>query len=205
MPIPSTLCGCWCLQKWLPLWPKGGQDPRSLWLPSSSHLPQEFSWGIFPRQDFILLALEGHFFSRSSVAGGLQMPSLRLPSGIAMTVGVLVPGGFCPSGCPAQSVYVLFQEIDGLQCSLMCLPSLGEGLVVWVFAPYPSPPRGFGLAAGPHNASSTPLCFLFRPGRTPPLPHPFFKGSTDFLIKGPHSLWSKWWGPSDLFSWYASL
>ena len=124
---------------------------------------------------------------------GLGIPSLELHCGVAMTIGAPLSGRFHLTGCPVQSLYILPQGIGSLICCLMHLPSFSEGTVMWVFAPYPGPVRGFGPAAGPQNACSVPLQILFWPGNTPPLPHPFFQGSTYFLIKGLHLLWPIWW------------
>ena len=140
-------------------------------------------------------------FSWPGWAGGLEISSLGLPSGMTLTIGVSASSGIHPSGCPAQPLYVLLLEMGGFQSSPMCLPSFNEGMFMWVFTPYPGPPREFGLAAGPQNAGSTPLWFLFWPGGTLPLPHPFFQGSADFLIKGLHLLWPiQWrvWKPFEL-------
>ena len=151
----------------------------------SRDLPQMRSHPLGSRRSHVFLAWCGW---------GLEMPSLGQPSGMTTTIGVQASGRFCPSGCLAQPLYVLFQEMGGLQCSPMCLPSFSQGMVMWVLAPYLGPLSGFTPAAGPKNACSAPLWFLFWPGRTLPLPHLFFQGSADFSIKGLHLLWPIRWG-----------
>ena len=136
--------------------------------------------------------------------GGPEMPSLGPPSGMTTTTRVPTSSRFHPSGCLAQPLNVLLQEMGNFQSSPMHLSSFSKGTFMWVFTPYPGPQRGFSLAAGLQNASSTPLWFPFWPGRTLPSLHPSFQGSADFLIKGLHLLWPIW-GPSNLFNWYTSL
>ena len=66
-------------------------------------------------------------------------------------MGALVASGPHSSGHPAQSLYVLLQEVGSLQCSPMDLPSFGKSMVFWVFAPYLGPMREFGSAAWLQN------------------------------------------------------
>ena len=88
----------------------------------------------------------------------IQRPTLQVAAAVA--VGALVLGTLYSL---TQSFNIQFQHAGCLQCPLLSLSDLSEGLIVWIVSP-PGPGLGFWLADGlgdghgsPHWSSSSIL------------------------------------------------
>ena len=91
----------------------------------------------------------------------IQRPTLQVAT--AEAVEALVLGALYSL---AQSFNIQFQHVGGLQCLLVSLSGLSEGLIMWVFSP-PGSGVGFHLADRPGGSHSSPPLVLLQHGSAP--------------------------------------